>query len=1278
MGLWQSIGSTVTSALGWGHNTTPVPEIEPPRAPVGIEKLKQGVPIPNFLPYYDPLQNLHETAEMRLAYRQMLADPNIKAALFGKLFAVMSRELKVHPAVPTGEGHKKIADYCEWNLKRRLAGGIPRLGWNILVGACIDGYSVNEKVWGVQDKGRWEGKRVLRRLKAKDPDQDLVLWTDEFKNVTAVQGLRYNAGEYWNPKDFLIYTHLPLFENATGMSDFRAVYSRWWTLDTVLKLRAMGAERRALPVVVGHYSAATNQTQLENVLAAIKYRNWLAVPDSVKVEVLDLAGTSAAYFSEFRRDCQEEIFLGVQLATLQALVGGQGQMRGDSEVHQDTADTAKWVLAEAMVNCLNDMEGGLLKEMVDFNFMDPSDYPYATLKSTDDDSLSKSITVDTGLQQMGYKLSNLDIQERYGRPMATDESDELKAPEQPGAKGAGGAPPAMGGDGASADDDLAALFGGGTGEDEGGGPPAAAPRAPQPPKPPGKRFAESDWSQQRGERGGHLYVNRKTGAKSYSKPGAGGDTSHAGPVAEQHAANATGPLADVGREILEDPEATSTAKGVFQSVKSALANIALSEFPRWALDTTSDWLMEETMNQQGGPGSVLAVKAANFAAAKAFLAVKKLFGGATAHGDVDDLAQRVHALMQTIAEATGGTLQVPSLEEICERLVDAEAGGGGGDRSSGDPAGDHHEFAESPLTRLFDEDATGHQHRGKGKGGGQFVSQGGGGSQGVAEDKPRRRFTVNVQRGPTLKEFLRGEQVTGFTSSNVQAFEYDKPAGELYVQFSDDRWYRYSSVSHGEAQGLFRANSKGGWVWDKLRIRGTVYGHRKPYALVASPASDSGHTLFAEGRPVKFAGEKWSPYTGARGGKGWRSSSGKIIYGANPPGGARGTAGRSNTAPPIPKLRDMQAKARSLMHGKVGARQTKAIAAELANMTHADLQKLKTRLGMTGGNGKAATAAKIAEQLRAPGHAAAMAHVKHVMAKLPEGEREAALHGLLGKMEPGARAKVAQAHGASTSVPKRLAKHIAGGANAAKKPAAKAPATEAKAPTKPARHAQAPPGVNGSAKPKPAEHVAKAAQALRDLSDSSVKASGASYAQIENTVRALAKGHSLADLKQIASAFGVRSGLTSKPAIAQRLIAAISERKGRHERGEEIGKVAAEHIAKHSEATNTAIAKLQTAIEKLETREPTTFNINVAPAPAPHVTVPITLPPGVEHFSEPIEHKVIVNVPPQPPPEVTINAPITVQPADVNVTLEQEPIEAKLTRDRTGDITAIEIKPKPE
>ncbi len=89
-----------------------------------------------------------------------------------------------------------------------------------------------------------------------------------------------------------------------------------------------------------------------------------------------------------------------------------------------------------------------------------------------------------------------------------------------------------------------------------------------------------------------------------------------------------------------------------------------------------------------------------------------------------------------------------------------------------------------------------------------------------------------------MQTFLAGEFTIMADSSNVRYIKYIPEMQELEVGYKasgrrGDSAYRYASVTVEEAALAFIATSKGGYVWDVLRQRGTRYGHKKPYWRVA-------------------------------------------------------------------------------------------------------------------------------------------------------------------------------------------------------------------------------------------------------------------------------------------------------------------------------------------------------------------------------------------------------------------------------------------------------------
>ncbi len=398
----------------------------------------RGITFPWFLPYHDA-DHAGETNVMRHDYRRMFgSDPNVRSAILGKLLAVSALKLTVQAADKKNAFDRYVADFVDWNLNQRFAGCMPALVWAVLSGALVDGYSVSEKVWTHEDKGQWGGKWPLRDLKPKDTGNDLILQTDEFRNITGIFGLRYNGGKEFSPADFLIYRHLPLFDSPTGASDCRAVYSRWWMLDTLLKLLAIGVEKRAYPQLVGYWKSATEQPGLEGMLARAKWQNWISAPDTCKVEALNAAGAGNAEISAIIKDLKHDIYLGIRLAVLQNLEGTTSDARGNSQVHQSEAEQFVWYIAETVTSLLNGRDDGLIKDIVDLNFV-VSEYPRATLGAVDVNEQTQRLAIFVGLHGMGLDLSKEQLYEEFDA-----KAPEVKGPQDEDDRLAGGSAPAGG------------------------------------------------------------------------------------------------------------------------------------------------------------------------------------------------------------------------------------------------------------------------------------------------------------------------------------------------------------------------------------------------------------------------------------------------------------------------------------------------------------------------------------------------------------------------------------------------------------------------------------------------------------------------------------------------------------------------------------------------------------------------------------------------------------------------------------------------------------------
>jgi hypothetical protein len=149
---------------------------------------------------------------------------------------------------------------------------------------------------------------------------------------------------------------------------------------------------------------------------------------------------------------------------------------------------------------------------------------------------------------------------------------------------------------------------------------------------------------------------------------------------------------------------------------------------------------------------------------------------------------------------------------------------------------------------------------GRGRGGGASEPPAGGGDGGGGDGRVAINVDGEIQRLAPNHPLVTGEMIETPESANVHSFGFHNDTHSLFVRFKDNPrkaqlagGYGIGGVFHGSGRGrphrpgalylyhhvpaklflaFITASSKGGWVWDHLRIRGTLSGHQYDYALV--------------------------------------------------------------------------------------------------------------------------------------------------------------------------------------------------------------------------------------------------------------------------------------------------------------------------------------------------------------------------------------------------------------------------------------------------------------
>lgn len=273
------------------------PAPAPPMGELAVNESEAATSLSNAIDKFNPDPLVRAKSGLRV-YDQMRDDDVVKASLMLKKLAVISPGWDIEPAEdePNGEQH---ADYIETVLNK-MRGSIDDVLFNILTGVDY-GFSVNEIVWNILDKGDFAGKVGIQAIKSKRPHY-YDFRVDAFSNLLP-DGLQLTGlltpQENLPVNKFLIYSYQKEFGNWYGKSDLNAAYSSWWKKDFIQKMWAIYLERHAQPIVWGKHKGGTVdsirdfRTAIKNIQSKTSFTSKL---DEFEIELLESKKTSNADF----------------------------------------------------------------------------------------------------------------------------------------------------------------------------------------------------------------------------------------------------------------------------------------------------------------------------------------------------------------------------------------------------------------------------------------------------------------------------------------------------------------------------------------------------------------------------------------------------------------------------------------------------------------------------------------------------------------------------------------------------------------------------------------------------------------------------------------------------------------------------------------------------------------------------------------------------------------------------------------------------------------------
>lgn len=292
-----------------------------------------------------------ESWEQRAAYRKMVKEPAIKGPLLKKVYAVAHLTPQLLPDDPDSPADVESAAWVDWAITRSR-GGWPRLIHDCAIHPLIDGFAVGEKVSCRVERGKWLGRWGLEAVKFKET-RDIRYRLDQYRNVESVRNFAgAMAGREFDTDNFILLTHMALWENPFGQSDLRAAYRAYNLIEAAIKLRAILLENFSGPFLVYKYGQPARIEEARRALAAARSRGYIVIDGADELQVVNLATSAPDQFQSTIEDLRKEAATAIAGAYLQMLESKTPQ--GDSETHKGVSELFEWWLAASIGSALTE------------------------------------------------------------------------------------------------------------------------------------------------------------------------------------------------------------------------------------------------------------------------------------------------------------------------------------------------------------------------------------------------------------------------------------------------------------------------------------------------------------------------------------------------------------------------------------------------------------------------------------------------------------------------------------------------------------------------------------------------------------------------------------------------------------------------------------------------------------------------------------------------------------------------------------------------------------
>lgn len=336
-----------------------------------------------FLRGEDPLAAMDGLTAIKNLDEMRRSDAQVHASLEVVKQPIRTATYEVDPADPDDPRAVAIAEFVQWCLFTRMG-----TAWDDLIRQSLlmldFGVMLFEKVWALEEEGKYAGKIVIHRLAPRPPKTLWQWFTDEDGRLISIKQLAVKAGTYQFldiPASKLVrFTFQQEGDNFMGISMLRSAYPHYAIKRQLYNIDAIRATRFGVGIPRAKFAQGFHPTKEDREAMATMLQGlsshphaYLMEPPQFSVDILMPTGGSQQ--TEVLPSIEHHNQQITRNILAQFLDMGGRSTGGSNALGSSAMDfflNAIESIAGQICDALNKQ---LIKDLVDMNFDDVHEYP---------------------------------------------------------------------------------------------------------------------------------------------------------------------------------------------------------------------------------------------------------------------------------------------------------------------------------------------------------------------------------------------------------------------------------------------------------------------------------------------------------------------------------------------------------------------------------------------------------------------------------------------------------------------------------------------------------------------------------------------------------------------------------------------------------------------------------------------------------------------------------------------------------------------------------------